>query len=597
MSHINVLHIDDDPEFADLTATFLEQENDQLDVETTTDVDEALDRLLETTFDCIVSDYDMPRQNGLELLKSICQRFPDHPAPFILFTGKGSEDIAAEAMNSGATSYVQKGSPKETFEYLAERIKHDVRTARAERDQDRFATLVSALEDPVYVVNETGEFTFVNQAFIELVGYDRETIIGNDPSLVKSSDATETAEDQLGTLLSDSGPDAVTFEVDIQPKDDDPIPCEDNMGVLPYEGEEFSGSIGVLRDVTERKRREQQLIEAKSRYELLVDQNLVGLYIARDGTLAYHNDRFAEIFDYPAAKDSLVGKTLPELVVREDRTRLSENLQKVQQKNPESIRRPYVGRTAGGGELDIILLARGIEIDGEPAVLGTVLDVGKSEEEFWELRRERDRLDEFTSIVSHDLRGPLNIAKGHLELLASDSELEPTDLKTLEKATDAIDRAEELLEDVLSLAQEGKVVENKEMVGLRELAESTWEYVETESAELEVSVSGTIRADPSRLQGLFENLYRNAIKHGGPAVRVRVGELDTGFCISDTGPGIPDGKREEIFDTGYSTSETGTGFGLQIVKQVAEAHGWEINVTASAEGGARFEFIDVDSTA
>jgi signal transduction histidine kinase len=282
--------------------------------------------------------------------------------------------------------------------------------------------------------------------------------------------------------------------------------------------------------------------------------------------------------------------------VREDRTRLSENLQKVQQKNPESIRRPYIGRTAGGDEIDIILLARGIEIDGDPAVLGTVLDVGKSEEEYWELRRQRDRLDEFTSIVSHDLRGPLNVAKGHLELLASDSELESAEIETLEKATDAIDRAEELLEDVLTLAQQGKVVEETEMVGLREVAESTWEYVETESAELDVSVSGTIRADPSRLRGLFENLYRNAIKHGGPAVRVRVGELDTGFYVSDTGPGIPEAKRKEIFDTGYSTSEAGTGFGLQIVKQVAEAHGWDINVTEGVDGGARFEFTGTDST-
>ena len=191
----------------------------------------------------------------------------------------------------------------------------------------------------------------------------------------------------------------------------------------------------------------------------------------------------------------------------------------------------------------------------------------------------------------------MNVAKGHLELLARDSDFNSADLKTLEKATDAIDRAEDLLEDLLTLAQQGEVIETKEMVGLRELAESTWEYVETESAELEVSVSGTIRADPSRLRGLFENLYRNAIKHGGPAVRVRVGELDTGFYISDTGPGIPDGKREEIFDTGYSTSEAGTGFGLQIVKQVAEAHGWDITVTNGVEGGARFEFTDVDSTA
>nr|WP_079991684.1 ATP-binding protein [Halobaculum gomorrense] len=76
-----------------------------------------------------------------------------------------------------------------------------------------------------------------------------------------------------------------------------------------------------------------------------------------------------------------------------------------------------------------------------------------------------------------------------------------------------------------------------------------------------------------------------------------VGVLDDGFYIEDDGPGIPENKREDVFDAGYSTAEDGAGFGLSIVKHVAEAHGWEIQVTDGSEGGARFEITGIEFAA
>lgn len=96
------------------------------------------------------------------------------------------------------------------------------------------------------------------------------------------------------------------------------------------------------------------------------------------------------------------------------------------------------------------------------------------------------------------------------------------------------------------------------------------------------------------MRQLFENLFRNAVEHGGPDVTVTVGELRNGFYIQDNGNGVPEPHREEVFETGYSTSEDGTGFGLSIVQQVANAHGWSIRVTESADGGARFESTGVE---
>jgi signal transduction histidine kinase len=111
---------------------------------------------------------------------------------------------------------------------------------------------------------------------------------------------------------------------------------------------------------------------------------------------------------------------------------------------------------------------------------------------------------------------------------------------------------------------------------------------------LVIDTERTVRADESRLRQLIENILRNAVEHGGAAVTVTVGDLSSGFYIEDDGPGIPKDQRELVFRSGYSTDSEGTGFGLAIVKQIAEAHHWECSVTDGTDGGARFEFTSVE---
>ena len=134
---------------------------------------------------------------------------------------------------------------------------------------------------------------------------------------------------------------------------------------------------------------------------------------------------------------------------------------------------------------------------------------------------------------------------------------------------------ESLIDDLLTLAREGKKVTDPEPVALDELIENCWQTVDTAAATLVADVDRTMWADQSRVRQLLENLLRNAVDHGGDDVTITVGTLDEGFYVADDGPGIPEEEREHIFESGYTTSDDGTGFGLVIVQEIANAHDWQ----------------------
>ncbi|WP_096389856.1 sensor histidine kinase [Halopenitus persicus] len=215
-----------------------------------------------------------------------------------------------------------------------------------------------------------------------------------------------------------------------------------------------------------------------------------------------------------------------------------------------------------------------------------------------ELAEQNARLEEFTSIVSHDLRNPLNVATGYLEIaLEEASTSESADPSVLEQVDNALDRMNRLIEDLLTLARQGESIGETERVDLGAVAAAAWEHVDAPDAALSVEADATIEADRGRLQQLLENLFRNSVEHGGSDVRIVVGDLPdgVGFYVADDGHGIPESDRERVFESGYTTREGGTGFGLAIVSEIVDAHGWEIAATDGETGGARFEITDVSA--
>ncbi|ARS89140.1 PAS domain-containing sensor histidine kinase [Natrarchaeobaculum aegyptiacum] len=218
---------------------------------------------------------------------------------------------------------------------------------------------------------------------------------------------------------------------------------------------------------------------------------------------------------------------------------------------------------------------------------GAFQDVTERTERERALQRTNDRLEAFTAVVSHDLRNPLTVAQAALELARESHS--PDDFDRLEAAHV---RMNALITDLLTLARNGQQIEQTRSIALTSLVESVRETIPGDDATIEVAFEDDrLEADESRLRQLFENLLSNALVHGGEDVTIRVGPLAnrSGFYVADDGPGIPPERRSDVFDRGVSTTGDGTGFGLAIVREIAGAHGWTVDVTESADGGARFE--------
>ncbi|MCU4740698.1 PAS domain-containing sensor histidine kinase [Halobacteria archaeon AArc-m2/3/4] len=250
--------------------------------------------------------------------------------------------------------------------------------------------------------------------------------------------------------------------------------------------------------------------------------------------------------------------------------------------------------------------------NGDVEGYGIYTDITERKHRERRLEHQNEQLERFASVVSHDLRNPLTIAEGNLEL-AMDLVENETAREQLRKVGDAHQRMSQLIEDLLALARQGQTVDSPEVVALSDVVSEAWSTVSTETVELEAGrgIDVALEADRPRLRQLLENLFRNCVEHGqtgntrgesgsGPAdrsaVTVRVGVLEDdrdGFYIADDGPGIAPDDRETVFEHGYTTRSEGTGFGLAIVRAVADAHEWSVGVTDSWDGGARFEIDGV----
>lgn len=448
---ILVLHVDDDSDLGDLVALSLERLDDDLSVVTETSAAAGLDRIDTDPVDCVVSDYQMPRMDGIEFLEAVRETYPN--LPFILYTGRGSEEVASRATTAGASAYVRKGGT-ETYNLLVNQINNLVDKRRAEhratvaRDQ-----LLGMFEqvDGFFALGADWYVTYWNQVMETRTGRSSDDVIGQT--------FWEAFPDATGTELAEQYRDAFATG--------EPTEFE-----TYYEPHEYWVKVRV----------------------------------------------------FPMAEGLFVH-------------------------------------------------SREITADKKREL---------------ELQWRNERLETFANTLSHDLRTPLNVAEGNLALAR-----ETGDVSYLEEVVQAHNRMENLLEELLRLSRGEDLA--AEAVSLEDVATNAWATVGTGNMDLTIGSTASVVANEVQLRRVFENLFGNAGKHGDADI-VRVGVLDTesGFFVEDDGTGIPEADREQVFVSGYSTIDGSPGYGLSIIAQICESHGWDVTVTDSQAGGARFVITGVE---
>jgi PAS domain S-box-containing protein len=598
---IHVLHVDDDADFADMTAEHLRREDDQISVDTATAPGDALEALDSTRFDCVVSDHDMPGRNGIEFLEAVREEHPD--LPFILFTGKGSEAVASEAISAGVTDYLRKSGGLAQYAVLANRIGNAVDQYRSERaveaTERKLSRIAEHTDDVLFLFEgDWSELLFINSAYEEVWGGSIAEL-ERDPTLfleyVHPEDRA-VAERSIERLVSGEQ-DTVECRIN---RPDGELRWIHSQGTPIFDEQgNVDRIVGFVRDITENRERKAELQKKSTLLDQLFTQVPIHMYVKNDD--ARHIRVSAHLTGGP---EKYLGRTDLEVFsggigeeTHADDMRVIETEEPILDKEeflPHEEEWHLTSKVPWYGEEG--------EIRG---LIGVTKSITERKQYERELERQNERLDEFASVVSHELRNPLNVARGRLDLARGECESEH-----LEEVARANERMETLIEDLLSLAREGKQVSDVEPVSLPELTAECWRTVETTDARVDIRVDRTLQADPGRLTRLFENLFRNAIEHGaasherlgatdggGDPVTVTVGGLDneSGFYVEDDGPGIDPKNHDRVFEAGYSTTEEGTGFGLSIVSEIVEAHGWDITIAEGQAGGARFEITGIEA--
>jgi len=591
-----ILHVDDDESFIDVTAAFLTEEDDRFTVESATSGAEGLNAL-DGDVDCIISDYEMPGMTGIEFLEAVREEHPD--LPFILFTGKGSESIASEAISAGVTDYLQKQSGSDQYTLLANRVSNAIESNVAEQEarttEQRFETLLADSADYVFQLTTDGTIDYATPAVESVLGYDDTDIVGTNAFEQLHAEDRDTVLEAFETAVE--SPTAT-------PTEDARIEAADGSwqwGAFTFRNllsdPTVETMVANVRDITELKTCQREL----DRHRTLVQTAGDAMYVLdEEGYITMVNASHVDWSGY--TESELVGTHVSEFMPAEA---VEEGIEITVEllKNPEKQRGRFefpATRPSGEERIYEDNMAVLTDDDGNyTGTVGVIRDITEQKRRERALERRNERLDNFASIIAHDIRNPLQVASGNLRLAR-----ETGDESAFEKVEQAHDRIGGIIDDVLALARHGQGIEETEPTTINPVARDAWATVDTHGMDIEITDQQEIEAEPDRLRQLFENLFRNAAEHAGPDATVSVGPIEplhtstriddesgNGFYVADDGPGIPEDQRDDVLDFGFSTAAEGTGFGLAIVTQIADAHGWATTVTESRDGGARFEFV------
>jgi len=591
-STIRVLHVDDEETQLKYAKALLEMADESIHVESVISPEDAL-RLLKTeAYDCVVSDFQMPSLDGIEFARRI-REFSD--IPIIIYTGRGSEEVAEAAFTVGVNDYMRKETHPNHYQVLTRRIRAAVEKHQTEnalkKSEGKYRSLVQNSRDGVLVFTGS-ELVYANQQAAALHGCSSvEELMKVGPSnLLHPEDREWIEERSLARQRGEDVPPISEFRLALP--DGTVRTVQSSSSVIEYSGK--TSTLAFLRDITERKRIETELQDSEERWRSLVELAPDGIMtVDLKGFITMINDAFVKLTGF--SREEIVGKHFTRLGTLRARdipiyVKLFASL--VKGDIPPSYE--FIFRRKDGSERWAEAQFRLIETaEKKRELLAIVRDVSerkRMEEELIEAER-MSAIGRVSAMVGHDLRGPLQTIKNALYLME----------RTPEKAGelrgtigDSVDYAARILDDLRYSTRDVPVHLQESSVGAI-LQKTVASSSVPDRIEVDLDVGEgleSVRLDPLMMQRVLDNLVRNSVEamaDGGVLSLTAFKEPDWVIIkVSDTGIGIPEEDLTHIFTLFFTSKPGGMGLGLAYCKRAVEAHGGTIKVESEVDRGTTF---------
>jgi PAS domain S-box-containing protein len=597
-SCIRVLHVDDDACFLEVSKEILMTEGN-FEVDHALSVDEALKKLKTQNYDVIVSDYDMPQKDGLQFLKELHEQ--KYEIPFILFTGKGREEVTIQALNLGADGYHDKrGSPEAIYGELSHSIRLVVDRKKAkqalEESEKRYRTLMEHATDAILVHDKKGQIIDANQRACKNLGYTKEELLRMTIADI-DDEAIENKKDILLWPKVIAG-ETFTFESNQKRKDRSTFPVEVSLGPITIGKETLV--IGLIRNISERKKASEKI---NFQAALLKNVGQALIMVDNNWRIRYWNDAAEKLYGW--SEEEALGHGITEILGNVSLQEEAEEISKRLMAGETWVNELLVTRKDGSVIPVIVSCApffndQGLLV-GAVSITTDISKWKKNEEDLAfalealsntidKIQELNEKLRVMGSLTRHDVRNKLSTVTGYSYLLKKKHANEADVVNGLDKIMQAAKEIEKILE----------FAKLYEQLGAEEL-----NYVNVEKAVHEATAlfSGltikivndchglTVLAD-SFLRQLFYNLIDNTRKYGKTATTIRVSyeeadEESVKLIYEDDGVGISTENNQQLFKEGFSTGGS-TGYGLFLIKKMIDVYGWTIEETGESGEGARF---------
>jgi len=318
----HVLYVDDEPDLLEITKLYLEA-SCEFAVDTAMSAQEMLNNRDLSVYDAIISDYQMPEMDGITFLKEVRARFGT--LPFILFTGRGREEVVIQAINNGADFYIQKGGdPRSQFAELSHKIRSAAFRRRAEdalrKSEEKYRHLIKHSNEAI-VVGQDGMLQLVNQRTVEFTGFSEPELLSRPFSaFVHPDDRAMVMERYLKRIVGEDVPSRYSFR--LSQKDGGTRWIEMSGVATDWDGR--PATLNFLTDITEHKLGEKALMDHEEQSRNLLSLLPEMVMVHRDGIIVYANQMAADKTGF--SREELIGSQIFDYMVLADREIIARNI-------------------------------------------------------------------------------------------------------------------------------------------------------------------------------------------------------------------------------------------------------------------------------